>query len=516
MGLSQEQQSRLQYETDLILDLDLCWEAHQGQLLVKNSLFSKGKKQIFIECGRKFGKSEMLIYLLYRYALSNPNSTCYFIAPFQKQAKELVWANNRLKQFFMPVINPKTGLTHKGHNREQAAQIYKELKAKYMAGDPNESEMRIKFKNGSFIKLDGADQYEAYRGINPHLIVYDEFKDHHPKFHNAMDPNLATFNAPLIIVGTPPEGDEDNAANFIDLASSISTADDGEYFNFPTHVNPHINIEWLKKKKVELIRRGKEDVWLREYMAKRVKAGTRAIFPMFDSPDPLVNRHHTKHVIPYTDAIAMVKRNHKDWNYFMTYDPASISCFAVTLTAINKVSKKVVVLDEIYETDKKYMSTRQIYPRSLRLLEGLPIIEDDVRKIYDYAAAWFAGEVANNYGVNLEPCVSKLARDSSKEAGINLIKDMFVEDCLIYTDRCKWTIWETTNYRTDEKGKIPKENDHALDTLRYTLANAYYNVVPKKEVKVESERRAFTIDEDLREVKILKDPFAAIYEDYYE
>ena len=492
------------------MDLDLCWQPHQGQALIKKALFGENKEVIFLECGRKFGKTEMLAYLLYRYALSKPNAACYFIAPFQKQARELVWANNRLQNFFLPLIDPKTNLTHKGHNREEAYKIYDELKEKYL-DRVNDSEMRIKFNNGSFIKLDGADNHQAYRGINPNIIVYDEFKDHHPKFHTGMDPNLATFNAPLIVVGTPCEGDEQNMPSFNGMADYADQAENQAYFNMPTYINPHIDKAWLLRKKEELFAKGDEDKWFREYMAKRVLAGQRNIFPMIEK---------NKHMIPSVEMKEKLKF-YKDWDFFLSFDPASASIFGVLLVAIHKRSRQLLIMDEIYEKKKALMSTKQIFPRALELLNKWNILQDDCRMIYDNAAAWFQNEVANEYGFNLEPCRKDFKK--AKEDRINLIKDcLLLEGCVYFSEEAENTFNEFAEYRTDEKGRIVKneetgsEDDHNIDNLRYILSNAYYDTVPvapPEQSEREKERRGYTIDEEFYERK--ENPFEHIDREYY-
>jgi len=406
--------------------------------------------------------TETLAYLLYRYALSFPNAACYFIAPFQKQARELIWANNRLQNFFMPLVDPKTKRTHKGHTILESHQIMEELNEKYGV-KVNDSEMRIRFGNGSFIKLDGADNHQAYRGVNPHLIVYDEFKDHHPKFHTGMEPNLATYEAPLIIVGTPCEGDEPNEKSFNSIADYAKLADDQSYFQLPTAINPHISKKWLKDKRRELFAKGEDDKWYREYCALRVKAGQKSIFPMLDKET---------HTIPEKEMLSIYGKHRKDYDIYCGFDPASSSTFAVVLIAIHKYNKRILVLDEIYETDKAQMSTRPIWIKTQKLLSKWNIREEDVRFIYDYAAAWFANEVADKFNVGLEPCYKDIGKN--KEKRLSLIKDcLLLKDCFLInrdTVRDDYTegsglFWEMQNYRVDDKGKIPKENDHAIDCI---------------------------------------------------
>jgi len=491
------------------MDLDLCWQPHKDQAEVKNALFAQNHKKIFLECGRKFGKTEFLAYMLYRYALLNPNSACYFIAPFQKQARELIWANNRLQNFFLPLINPTTERTFHGHTREEAHQILKELTDKYGV-EALDTQMRIRFGNGSFIKLDGADQHQAYRGVNPHLIVYDEFKDHHPKFHDGMDPNLATHDAPLIIVGTPPEGDEDNDPQFCELADFCSIDGNSSYFNKSSYCNPHISAKWLDQKKLELVSRGREDVWLREYMAQRVRAGSRSIFPMFEHPDPERNIYYTKHVIRREEAKQKVLRHHKSWDFFLSFDPASATTFAVLFGAIHKRTKEIILLGEVYETRKGEMSTGRVFPKAISLLDGYPVLAEEIRMIYDAAATWFQNEVSAQFGYGLEASMKDIGK--KKEIRLNLIKDLLLDGFLIVSEDCPKFIWEMRNYRADEKGKIPKENDHLLDGFRYALANFYYDQVPPKVVVVEETRRFYTPETETRSGK---EPFGNIMAEYY-
>jgi hypothetical protein len=392
----------------------------------------------------------------------------------------------------MPLIDPKTELSHSGLNREECHQVLEELTAKYGV-KINESEMRIRFGNGSFIKLDGADNHQAYRGISPHLIVYDEYKDHHPKFHVGMDPNLATYNAPLIVVGTPPEGDESNAEQFTSLADYAKIAEHGAYYNAPTYVNPHISKEFLRRKKEELLARGEDDKWYREYMAQRVRSGSRSIFPMFESPDD--ENPYTKHVKKHEDLWAEIKHHKKDWDFFWSFDPGSAVCFAGVFGCINKYTKKVVILEEIYRTKKADTSTGQIFPYALKVLDKYSIMWDDCRMIYDNAAAWFSNEVADRWGFNLEPCRKDV---NKKEDRLSLIKDMMLGGYLHISEKCEKFIWELWNYRVDDNGRIPKENDHAIDAFRYLLSNAYYNEVPKEPLDESTQMRGFTPAMDSR------------------
>lgn len=177
------------------------FEPHIGQKQVIKDLFWHEVDRLFVECGRKFGKTQLVCYCLWRWCLVFPNSKCYYFSPFAKQSKEIIWAPRFIQNF---------GPT----------EFIKSI---------NNTEMRIRFKNGSFIKLDGSDNLEAYRGITPDgLCVYDEFKDFKKEFHEAFEPNLAARGSPLLIVGTPPrleDEDEDKPSQFRVLADEFKRKD---------------------------------------------------------------------------------------------------------------------------------------------------------------------------------------------------------------------------------------------------------------------------------------------------
>jgi len=160
-----------------IADLNACWEPHFAQQTVLNAIFRDHYPVVFNEWGRKGGKTDLISYFLWRKALTIPGGHYYF-APEQKQAKEIIWVSGRLQAF-----GPQ----------------------EYLDGRPNETEMRIWFKNGSFIKVDGSDNFNAHRGTEPHSAVYDEFRDFRPEFHKVMGPNLSVYLAQLLICTTPPE-----------------------------------------------------------------------------------------------------------------------------------------------------------------------------------------------------------------------------------------------------------------------------------------------------------------------
>lgn len=438
------------------------WTPHKGQIRVGRALFNDNRRRLFVQCGRKWGKSEFLIYTLVRWAAVNPNSACYYFAPFQKQAREILW--QRLLQFVPRAFyNAEAGI--------------------------NKTEGRITLLNGSFIKLDGSDNFEAYRGVTPDIVAYDEFKDFRPEFHVAMEPNLAPKNAPLLIVGTPP----DVEGQYTELAEEIrADSRDGFWIEAPSSENPHIPSDWLEKTRTKLIARGEPDTWEREYMGRFVKGGARSIFPMFNS---------ALHTVEPERLRRELRDDLHKLEWYLAADPGTTTTFAALILAIHPYTRKVYVFDEIYEQDTKNTTTGRIWPlmrdkMALANPNALPD-SDTWYRVYDEAAAWFAAEVLDRYNVQFVPTAKAAA---AKETGLGLIKDLMTSRAIVISRACEKLIWEVESYMLDANGRIPKKNDHLIDALRYALHAASYSAVELKEPKQKAKdemRRAYTLKEDL-------------------
>ncbi len=107
-------------------------------------------------------------------ALTTPNTRYAYIAPFRNQAKQVSW--DRLKAIARPI--PRC--------------------------EKNESDLSIKFPNGSIIQLFGADNPDALRGLTLHGVIFDEYSQQPGNiFEEIIYPTLSTTNGYAIWIGTP-------------------------------------------------------------------------------------------------------------------------------------------------------------------------------------------------------------------------------------------------------------------------------------------------------------------------
>jgi hypothetical protein len=174
----------------------------------------------------------------------------------QTQAREIVWADPRVETF-----GPREWLLPGSRG-------------------VNNTELRLNFINGSFIKVDGSDNYNKYRGVRYKAAVYDEYKDHRPEFRKAMRPNASVLNGWDVFMGSPPEMECD----YLTLADEHQSGVDPTkfFYHAPTWQNPHISRAWLRDERSGLYRRNEGDEWEREYAARYVPGGASKIFPMLN------------------------------------------------------------------------------------------------------------------------------------------------------------------------------------------------------------------------------------------
>jgi hypothetical protein len=459
--VSPEEQLYLQIIEDLNkprgdgLLVNLPTRLHPDQIDQLKPLYDESNNinSMFLSCARKWGKTELVGYILWRHALLNPGSACYYVGPEAVHARKILWDTRRIQKFLGKD-------TDKYLNKSQGRSGYKD------------QEMKIMLKNGSFIQIVGSDNYQVANGLTPNIAVYDEFKAFNHRWHTEFAPNRAAKAAPLIIIGTKPRPGNKNMDQYDEILEYAQANPQEWYVAERTTWDNPINHLPAQKQIIDqeikqLIARGEEDVVQLEYYSKRISGGKRAIFPMFD---------RNRHVIPHTDLYNEIQRDLKRLEWYLITDPGTVTCFGALLCAINPYSKKIYILDEMYVTEIRETSTRRMYPRmeakALSLYPGSSM-EDSWIKVADEAAAWFRNEAMDQYGVYFIPTDKN---NNKKEDGLSLIKDILVYDLVAISSNCVNLIMEIEKYAIDDRGNIPKRYDHLIDCWRYLLSTSNYNM----------------------------------------
>lgn len=420
---------------------------HSGQITAGRSIFTDSKKFVFLQCGRNWGKTEFIVYCAVRSAISLANSQNYIVLPERKQAVEVIWAGARLKKIIPPEL------------------LHSDPKKAW-----NKAELRVTFKNGSFIKLEGSDNPDSLRGIKPHFVAYDEFRDFKSDTYDIMEPNLGANDATLLIGSTPPDREGHYTAIRKLFVEEVNTGNQ-EYFylEMPTETNPHYPRNRLDSTKAMLIKRGEYSKWLREYMAQFIPGGANAVFPMFaDRKKGIVK--------PAAVIKEILEPDKSKLEWYAVFDPASNTVFAVLFAAINKYTGQIYLVDEIYERDRMRTGAGMIWARAQEIKQKYYPRLDKWSNIYDEQAAWFINDLERHHLVGpneaTEP-THKRSRD--KDEDMSMIKDLFLaENRILISERCVNTIWEIENYTTAEDGGYLKKDDHQVDNIRYLIAGSQY------------------------------------------
>jgi len=229
---------------------------HEGQEEIFDAFFEKKMKYLFFRMGRKGAKTAANIVAAWGYCLLNPRSTCFVTLPTITQAIEVYWDENRLQWCDLP-------------DPDLFDMFVKQT---------DKSKHILTFVNDSSIKLLGTWSEARGRGTQPNLLIVDEVQDCNADYLDGMEPNLAAKeDARCIMSGTPPK----KLNHYHTWEDRIRNNDEGICFHYSSYINtclPHL-APWLDKKHKELVDAGKEDQWIREYLAEDCFSSDERVLP---------------------------------------------------------------------------------------------------------------------------------------------------------------------------------------------------------------------------------------------
>lgn len=202
---------------------------HPGQVKVHER---KARFKV-VRTGMRWGKTEYGCYYLLEGAGLRPGSKNWFIFPFAKQGRSVVW--QRLLNL-----------------------IPKEL----IKGRPNKTLMDIHLVNGSEIGVRGSDNENALLGERLGRVIMDEAAQH--KGHiwtDILRSRLLDYRGEALFISTPYGKNW-----FHKLYEYAEKANDPEWaaFHFTTYDNPYINKEELNN----LFKTTPTRTWRRDYMGE--------------------------------------------------------------------------------------------------------------------------------------------------------------------------------------------------------------------------------------------------------
>lgn len=437
----------------LLNALNEAWMPHAGQVQAGRAVFNSESDLIYVECGRKFGKSEFAVYCCWMYALTRPNAEVYYLAPAVKQAKELVWANSRMQ----------TCNTYQNDFLKKIERIFGgEIKIYH-------HEMRIILPNGSFIKVDGSDNYNTQRGLKPDFVVADEYRDFKAPWIEAVRPNMSVKKGKILFITTPPHS-PNHAYNMAEECKHGMSTNDPHYFylNLPSTCNDRIpgHTEWLKREEARLLRLGRRNEWRREYMAEYIPNNEHAVLP-----------HLTRDSLtPYKSLIDTLKVQNHEYSLHIAIDPSNSATFAALLALYDPYDAKLYLMDCYKQTDASLTSCRETWPVICQyrdaLLNDLEHIIGKTSISSNISTPWFNRDLLELFDVP-SSMVPKEFKDPIYN--ISLIKDISSAGKLVISDKLKPLISEAETYqRSHETLRIPRDDKPLINCLRYLIWDCNY------------------------------------------
>jgi len=360
-----------------------------------------------INSGRRFGKTVLAVEEIKGKALYHNDCRVVYIAPTYQQARDIAW------QMLVKELKPIT------------------------VGKPNESRLELTVNNlkggTSIIQLRGWEAVETLRGQHFDFIVIDEvamMRNFWVNWQEVLRPTLTDTRGEAMFISTPR-----GFNHFFDLFNLQDEDKEFKSFHFTSYDNPHIPADEIDKAKDQMT----EDRFAQEYMAD------------FRKTEGLVYKefNRDKHVTKKTEENINETILGIDFGYT---NPATIIPIGIDR-------------DNHYWIKEEWYKTKQTTDQ---IAEQANLYK--ASKVYPDPAEPDRIQILKREGLNV--------REVSKDivAGVDHVRELFKQNRIHIHPDCKNLIYELETYRYPEKKpekngeeKPVKDNDHALDALRYAL-----------------------------------------------
>lgn len=364
-----------------------------------------------LNCGRRFGKTTLAVEEIKGKAVGKPTRIAY-IAPTYQQARDIAWE-----------------------------QLKRELIGVTLSINESRLEIRTKTLKGgeSLIVLRGWESIETLRGQQFDFVVIDEvasMRNFDINWQEVIRPTLTDTKGEALFISTPK-----GFNHFYELFNKQEEDSDYKSFHYTTHDNNHIPPEELDKARKEI----GEDRYAQEYLADFRKT-EGLVYKEFDRERNVVTDSQVRG-LSFRELLVGV-----DFGYT---NPCAV------LQVWRDSSDTLYVLTEWYERKRTDVEIAE-YVSSLK-----------ANKVYPDPESPAAIAELQKRGVNVREVLK--GKDSIKN-GIDAVRELLKANKLFIHASCKNLIMEFETYVYPEKKDMHaeaenpiKENDHALDALRYVV-----------------------------------------------
>ncbi len=417
------------YFRKFMQDWEGCRDRHPGQAEILKAVFEDKCQYVFYRAGRKGAKTTTGIDVAWRLANEAPNRVGYLCYPTIAQGIEVVWEERRL---------------------QTCDQKDDSMYDKYVE-KVDDSRHIVRFANGSFVKLIGTWTEARGRGTQPDFLIYDEVQDCNPEYMDAMDANLAAKpHAQCVMMGTPPK----KRNQYEEWYARVEANPRGKVFHYTSYDNirlPHLK-EWLDNKKLELIKAGKEDVWLREYMAELCYSSSDRVLPdvKFHEKEEIDQKAR---LFAYADRIPVLA---------ISVHPTYFCCILAVLLP----RKMLFVMD--------HLIFPQVWNRAFS--EMYPELNDKVKILQDYCGKKIRNLVwdESDAFADVISGFTKCRKDIKwQDRGIPLLRELMIKDKIHLSREIADFGLECQNMLIEESVKDVQKNYPHVCTLAM-MVNEYF------------------------------------------
>jgi hypothetical protein len=389
-----------------------------AQKEILDAFFEQGAGRIFLRIGRKGSKTASLIMTSWLFAYFRPRSMTHFLYPTLEQGYDVLWEEERIQLCDL-----------KDHSLQDE-----------WVKDIDDKKMTIVFNNDSKIRVLGTWAQKRGRGVQPDLMIADEIQDTNPAYLLAADPNLmAKPDARFILSGTPPK----QRNHYHEWEQRTLSLYGGKHFHYSSYINtslPHLAGE-LDKKKAELIAAGKEDEWIREYLAEDCFSSEDRILP-----DPKFQKSE----LLITD-LRQVHHTHRTHIIGMHITETTICAVIAIMEKSSSEANKIYILDYILKGKLWDGTYREVYNQ-------LPVMCESVTSVpFTQWRKWVTDQT--NSFIDVIPGFTKSREDKGSkwiDRGFPLMREMMHMDRLIFADRLEPVTLEMQNLlKGDDFNKYP-------------------------------------------------------------
>lgn len=366
-----------------------------------------------LNCGRRFGKSTLAAWEMLGVACAKKNRRVAYYAPTRDDARDIIW------NILLAVAEP--AITYKNEQRL-------------------EIKVRTQDKGTSSIYLYGWESVQERgkgRGVSNDFIVLDEvasMRNFNEGWDEVLSPTLIDRRGSAMFISTPK-----GFNHFYDLYNLEGKNPDYKSFHFTSYDNPNLPVEELEREKKSKT----EDVFAQEYMAD------------FRKQEGLVYKEFNREIHLFDD-----------------FTPRRNNAEVIAGVDFGFTNPSVILKVE-HDTDNHYWVTREWYKTGQTNAQIIEVARTmGINTFYPDPAEPDRILEMQNAGLS--------CREVSKdiEKGIDSVRELFKQGRLHIHKDCVNLIWELETYTYPESSggkneyEVPiKENDHAMDALRYCLHN---------------------------------------------